>query len=136
MARISIPVASACFSVLFLLSALPAQTTDEAGPPSDVSKVRIVRLSQVNGEVQLDRNTGRGYELALTILPIILKIRLETGMGSAEVEFEDNSTLRIAPRSIVEFPQLDRLPGGGTASTVRLVKGTAYGGEPAEDTRQ
>lgn len=126
MARISIPVPSACVAVLFLLGTLPAQTTNEAGPPSEVSKVRIVRLSQVNGEVQLDRNTGRGYELALANLPIVEQSRLATGMGTAEVEFEDNSSLRIAPGSIVEFPQLDRLPDGGTASTVRLVKGTAY----------
>ena len=34
MARISIPVASACISVLFLLGTLPAQTTDETAPPS------------------------------------------------------------------------------------------------------
>ena len=85
-----------------------------------------MRLSEVKGTVQLDRNTGRGYEPAMANLPIVEQSRLETGMGIAEVEFEDNSTLRIAPSSIVEFPQLDRLPSGATASTVRLVKGTAY----------
>jgi FecR protein len=126
MSAISIPVASACISVLFLLGTLPAQTTGETGPPSEVSKVRIVRLSEVNGAVQLDRNTGRGYEAAMANLPIVEHSRLQTGMGVAEVEFEDNSTLRIAPGSIVEFPQLDRLPGGTTASSVRLVKGMAY----------
>ena len=30
-------------------------------------------------------------------LPIVEKSRLQTGMGVAEVEFEDNSTLRLAP---------------------------------------
>jgi hypothetical protein len=126
MSAISIPAASACISVLFLLGTLPAQTTDEAGPPSDVSKVRIVRLSEVKGAVQLDRNTGRGYETVLANLPIVEHSRLQTGMGVAEVEFEDNSTLRIAPGSIVVFTQLDRLPGGATVSSVRLVEGMAY----------
>ena len=126
MASISIPVASACISVLFLLGTLPAQTTDETGPPSTVSKVRIVRLSEVKGAVQLDRNTGHGYEAVLANLPIVEHSRLQTGMGVAEVEFEDNSTLRIAPNSIVEFTQLDRLPAGTTVSSVRLMKGMAY----------
>jgi hypothetical protein len=59
-------------------------------------------------------------------LPIVQHSRLQTGMGVAEVEFEDNSTLRIAPGSIVEFTQLDRLPGGATISSVRVVKGMVY----------
>jgi hypothetical protein len=126
MSTISLPAASACISVLFLLGTLSAQTTDEAGPRSEVSKVRIVRLSEVRGSVQLDRNTGHGYEAVMANLPIVEHSRLQTGMGVAEVEFEDNSTLRIATGSIVEFTQLDRLPGGTTISSVRLVKGTAY----------
>jgi hypothetical protein len=126
MAATSIPVASACISFLFLLGTLPAQTTDQPGPPPQVSKVRVVRLSEVRGAVQLDRNTGNGYEPVMVNLPIVEHSRLQTGMGIAEVEFEDNSTLRVAPNSVVEFPQLDRLPAGTTASSVRLVKGTAY----------
>src|SRR3984957_9897738 len=126
MPAVSTSVASACISVLFLLGTLPAQTTDEAGPPPEVSKVRIVRLSEVRGAVQLDRNTGSGYEPVMTNLPIVEHSRLQTGAGVAEVEFEDNSTLRVAPNSIVEFTQLDRLPAGTTASSVRLAKGTAY----------
>jgi hypothetical protein len=126
MSKISAPVVSACISVLFLAVALPAQTTDEATPPSGVSKVRIVRLSEVKGEVQLDRDTGRGFEPAMANLPIVEHSRLRTAMGVAEVEFEDNSTLRVTPNSIVEFPQLERLPAGTTASSVQLLKGMAY----------
>jgi hypothetical protein len=125
MSAISIPTASTCISVLFLLGTLPAQTTNQAGRSSEVSKVRIVRLSEVRGAVQLDRNIGRGYEPVLANIPIVEHSRLQTGMGIAEVEFEDNSSLRIAPASIVEFTQLDRLPTG-TTSSVRLVKGIAY----------
>ena len=42
MSAISIRVASACVSALFLLGTLPAQTTDEGVSTSEVSKVRIV----------------------------------------------------------------------------------------------
>lgn len=126
MTRRSALVATGLVSVLLLVPTLPAQTTDSAAPFNGVSKVRIVRLSEVKGQVQLDRSTGRGLEPAITNLPIIEKNRLVTAEGVAEVEFEDNSTLRIAPDSIVEFPQLERLAGGGTASAVHLVKGMAY----------
>jgi hypothetical protein len=74
----------------------------------------------------MDRDNGRGFEPAITNLPIVEHSRLQTAMGVAEVEFEDNSTLRITPDSIVEFPQLERLPAGTTASSVRVVKGMAY----------
>jgi hypothetical protein len=126
MPSISIPAASACISILVLAGTLAGQTADPTAQTSEVSKVRIVRLSEVKGAVQLDRDTGHGYEPALPNLPIVEHSRLQTGAGVAEVEFEDNSTLRIAPGSIVEFPQLDRLPAGGTSSSVRLLKGTAY----------
>jgi hypothetical protein len=126
MNSISAPIATAGLSALLLAAALPAQTTDAAAPSSEVSKVRIVRLSEVKGAVQLDRNTGRGFEPAVANLPIVEKSRLQTGTGVAEIEFEDNSTLRLAPDSMVEFPQLERLPGGTTASSVHVVKGMAY----------
>lgn len=101
---------------------------DEQAPAPAVanSKVRIVRLSEVKGDVQLDRVTGKGFEDAIVNLPIIERSRLQTGVGVAEVEFEDNSTLRIAPNSLVEFPQLELLPSGAKASTVTVLKGTAY----------
>ena len=110
---------------LLLASMVSAQTARPAEPAA-VSKVRIVRLSQVKGEVQLDRANGRGYEPAITNLPVVESSRLETANGVAEVEFEDNSSLRVAPNSIVEFPKLERLPGGTTVSSVHLVKGVAY----------
>ena len=126
MPNISARNPAAGLSVLLLAATLAAQTTDEAATSPQVSKVRIVRLSQVKGDVQLDRNTGRGFEAAMANLPIVEKSRLKTGTGVAEVEFEDNSSLRLAPDSILEFPQLERSRTGLTISSVQLVKGTAY----------
>lgn len=126
MTKRSALVATACVSVLLLATTLPAQTIDAAAPSSGVSKVRIVRLSEVKGQVQLDRNIGRGFEPGITNLPIVEKSRLRTDEGAAEIEFEDNSTLRLAPDSEVDFPQLERTALGGTVSSVHLVKGMAY----------
>jgi len=104
-----------------------AQASSAATTPTPgASKVRIVRLSEVKGTVQMDRANGRGLEAAIANLPVVEKSRIETGEGGVEVEFEDNSSLRVAPDSIVEFPKLERIPGGTTVSSVRLVKGMAY----------
>ncbi len=119
-------VAIAAAPFLLLATTLPAQTTDATVSSPGVSKVRIVRLSEVKGQVQLDRNNGRGFEPGITNLPIVENSKLKTGQGVAEIEFEDNSSLRVAPDSIVEFPQLERMATGGTASTVHLVQGMAY----------
>ncbi len=85
-----------------------------------------MRLSQVNGEVQLDRQTGRGFEAAFPNLPIIQGGRLRTGDGVAEVEFEDNSSLRLTPNTLVEFPVLAARPDGTRASTIHVAAGAIY----------
>ncbi len=95
-------------------------------PASANSKVRIVRLSEVKGEVQIDRNIGQGFGSAMANLPVTEGARLKTGNGVAEVEFEDNSTVRLAPNSLVEFPQLELLPSGAKASAVNVVQGMVY----------
>ena len=62
------------------------------------SQARIVRLSQVDGDVQIDRNTGQGYEKAFLNLPVTQGTKLRTGQDArAEIEFENGSTLRITP---------------------------------------
>jgi hypothetical protein len=88
--------------------------------------VRIVRLSQVTGEVQLDRQTGSGFEGAFANLPITQGAKLRTGNGVAEVEFEDNSSLRLTPNTLVEFSVLSLGPDGTRSSTVHVADGTVY----------
>ena len=93
-----------------------ATSAEPSTPVSTNSKVRIVRLSEVKGEVQLDRLTGKGFEGAMANLPVTEGARLKTGNGVAEVEFEDNSTIRVAQNSLVEFPKLEMLPSGAKSS--------------------
>jgi len=91
------------------------------------SKARIVRLSQVDGDVQIDRNTGQGYEKAFLNLPITQGNKLRTGIDSrAEIEFEDGTTLRITPGTVVAFPELGRRDSGSRTSSLNLLEGTAY----------
>lgn len=99
MKRISAQMATAGLSALLLATTLAAQTSDRGAAPSQVSpeqvspapisKVRIVRLSEVRGDVQLDRNTGRGFEPAMANLPIVEKNRLQTGTGVVEARSTD-----------------------------------------------
>ncbi len=91
------------------------------------SQVRVVRLSEVQGDVKIDRNLGQGYEKAFLNLPITQGVKLQTKSdGRAEVEFEDGSTLRITPDTVIEFPQLSLRDSGAKVSAVHLQEGTAY----------
>ncbi len=91
------------------------------------SHVRIVRLSTVDGAVEIDRNAGQGFEKAFLNLPIIEGTKLRTAHdGRAEVEFEDGSTVRLTPGSEVEFPTLSLQDSGDRVSSVKVNKGMVY----------
>ncbi|MFZ0817463.1 MAG: FecR family protein, partial [Candidatus Sulfotelmatobacter sp.] len=96
-------------------------------PAAADSQVRIVRLSDVQGRVQINKNSGFGFENAFTNLPVTQGIQLRTGAnGRAEVEFEDGSTLRVTPNTTVAFSKLAVNDAGKHVSTVDLVDGRAY----------
>jgi hypothetical protein len=91
------------------------------------SKARIVRLSEVEGTVQLDRTTGDGFDKAFINLPVMEGSRLKTGKdGRAEVEFEDGSSLRLAPNTQVDFTRLALGDDGQKLNGVQLLTGTVY----------
>src|SRR5438105_7244892 len=82
------------------------------------SQARIVRLSDVQGSVQIDKNSGTGFERAFLNLPITQGAQLRTSAnGRAEIEFEDGSTVRLAPDSKVEFSTLGLSDSGKRIST-------------------
>lgn len=89
-------------------------------------KVAIAWLSDVKGEVQLANGSGSEFRSASVHIPITSGSVIQTAMGRAEVEFEDNSTVRLGPYSLIEFPRLELLPSGATASDVHVLKGTVY----------
>jgi hypothetical protein len=91
------------------------------------SQARIVRLSDVQGSVQIDKNTGLGFESAFVNLPITQGTQLKTqDRGRAEIEFEDGSTMRLTPDSTIEFSTLGVSDSGQHISTIHLVAGMAY----------
>jgi hypothetical protein len=111
-------------SVMFLtvvactLFALPAMADSQA---------RIVRLSDVQGTVQIDKNTGLGFESAFLNLPITQGAQLRTrDNGRAEIELEDGSTLRITPNTTIQFSTLNLNDAGKHISAVSLVEGRLY----------
>jgi FecR protein len=103
-----------------------SDTPQDSAMQAGDSHVRIVRLSEMKGEVWMDRKTGQGFEQTMQNMPIVEGMRLRTKAGTAEVEFEDGSTLRAAPDTVIAFPQLVRRGAGGTATAVKLVQGMMY----------
>ena len=104
--------------VVMLLAVVSAQAT---------SHVRIVRLSYEDGQVQMDRTAGQGVERAILNSPIVEGSRVVTGTdGLAEVEFENNSTVRLGEVTEVKFRELLINDAGDKVNEVELVRGTMY----------
>lgn len=96
-------------------------------PASAESQARIVRLSDVQGTVQIDKNAGLGFENAFANLPITQGTQLRTReTGRAEIEFEDGSTLRVTPNTTLRFSRLGLSDAGKRISEVELNEGKAY----------
>ena len=105
-------------SALFCMVALPCLADSQA---------RVVRLSDVQGNVQIDRNAGQGFERAFLNLPLTQGVKLHTlEGGQAALELEDGSTVRLAPKTTVELPQLSLRDSGAKVSAIQLQEGMAY----------
>ena len=91
------------------------------------SHVRIIRLSYVDGHVQMDRATGQGLERAILNTPITEGVRIATGSnGLAEVEFENNTSVRLGENSEVRFSKLLVNDAGAKVNEMTVTKGTVY----------
>lgn len=91
------------------------------------SQARIVRLSDVQGDVQIDRGTGQGFQKAFLNMPVTQGVRLRTMEDArAEVEFEDGSTIHLTPETTLQFTDLSLRDSGAKISTVDVQKGEAY----------
>ncbi|QNI34551.1 hypothetical protein H7849_12020 [Alloacidobacterium dinghuense] len=109
--------------------AAPREPYTAAHPPDQShagSKVSIAWLSDVEGEVQLASAAGKEFQRALSHTSVLEGNIIRTGMGRAEVELQDLSTIRLGPYSVIAFPQLELLPSGIKASSVRAFQGTIY----------
>ena len=105
------------FLLLTAVIAFPSQLARS----EDFSKIRIVRLSFVEGDVQFQR-PGQDWQDARLNLPIEEGFALRTANGYAEVEFEDALALRLGINSTVEFTDMSLQNGGGAPLALRSLK--------------
>src|SRR5208283_11165 len=90
------------------------------------SHARIVRLSYVDGQVQME-HVEQGLDRAILNTPIVDGTRLVTrSNGLAEVEFEDQSALRLAENSEVKFRQLSMTDSGVKVNEIEVVRGVVF----------
>jgi hypothetical protein len=108
-------------AIVFAAALLPTAPPASAG---DVSHARIVRLSYVQGDVQVAPGAESAWQKAIVNTPIREGVKLATGEGRAEVEFESGAMAWISDNTVLEFPQL-ALDDGARLSQLIVNQGTA-----------
>jgi FecR protein len=90
------------------------------------SHIRIVRLSYIDGQVQME-HADQGLDRAILNTPIVEGTRIVTrNDGLAEVEFEDQSALRLAGNSEVKFRRLTMTDTGAKVNEIEVVRGVVF----------
>jgi uncharacterized protein DUF6600/FecR-like protein len=126
-------LAKLLLSAVLVVSAFLA--TPVLAEPYDYSYARVVRLSYVQGEVQIARPDQQGRETAYVNTPLQQGFAIGTNDGRAVVEFENGATAYVAENSTLEFTEL-ALADGGRISKLSLTQGTAtfYANPTSADT--
>lgn len=95
--------------------------------PPEASNIRAVRLSDVEGHVQVFNGEDTAFNQALQNMPAVEGMRFVTGEdGRLEIQFEDGSVARVTPNSSVTLSQLKRSPDGSTLTTIDANAGLTY----------
>ena len=127
-------------ALLFLLAApaVRAQDTVPPPPPPDQSaatppdaagqsQVRAVRISDVEGQVQVFQGDEVAFEQAQPNMPAVEGMRFVTGdNGRLEIQFEDGSVARVTPDSSIRLTQLRRNADGSTVTEIAALTGLSY----------
>lgn len=91
------------------------------------SNVRAVRLSDVEGKVQVFNGSAVAFDQAQPNMPVVEGMRLVTADdGRVEVQFEDGSVARVTPNSSITLTQLHRDADGGTVTLIDANTGLSY----------
>lgn len=83
-------------------------------------------MDKVDGQVELASGVGQDFHPAMGQTALIQGNILRTGRGGAEVQLQDQSTLRVGPGSVIAFPRLELLPSGNKVYVMQGVRGTIY----------
>lgn len=95
--------------------------------PASETNIRAVRLSSVQGGVQIVNGTGVAFSQAELNMPVVEGMKLITAEdGRAEIQFEDGSVARVTPNSSVTLTQLSRNPDGTTVTVIEANAGLTY----------
>ncbi len=116
-----VPILTTVLTVLFLFLAAPHFL---AAQEQNYSYARIVRLSYVEGDVQIQRPEEIGWQEALINLPIRQGYQISTRRGRAEIEFESGAVARLAEDTYLKFTEL-ALADGSRLTQLNLMRGTA-----------
>jgi FecR protein len=97
-------------------------------PPADAaSSVRTVRLSYVDGNVQVFEGGQLAFPQAAANMPLVEGMRVVTAVdGRAEVQFEDGSVARVAPNSSLLLANLARNSDGTLSTEIDALTGLTY----------
>ena len=131
---------AAIAAVVFALCGVAAfaQDTTPPAPPPDQSTanpdlgpgqsaVRAVRISDVEGQVQVFENGQVAFQQALPNMPAVEGMRFVAGdNGRLEIEFEDGSVARVTPDSSIRLAQLRRNADGSTVTAIDALTGLSY----------
>jgi len=113
-----------CLGVIFTSMALALFVFP--GFAQSSSNVRIVRLSFVEGTVNLHRPDVEQWAQAFINTPIQQGFELATDANSfAEVEFENGSTARLGQNSVLDFTELSLGADGNKTNRMSLSQGYA-----------
>lgn len=115
-------------------AATPASNQTQASSPAvpgavteAPAAVRVVRLSDVEGTVQIVRDKQTEFSHAVMNMPLAQGTSIETGAdGRAEIEFEDGSVARITPNSALNLEKLATSPSGALETTLHQQSGLVY----------
>jgi hypothetical protein len=100
---------------------VPSVRADEAAQPA-----RAVRLSSVDGQVQIFQGNQLLADQAVVNTPLFEGTRIVTGNdGRAEIQFEDGSVARLSPSSSLTLAVL-RARGTGSEAEISLNGGLGY----------
>jgi hypothetical protein len=113
--------ALAAFALGVTLMSTPALADDAAQPAA-----RAIRLSQVEGQVQLSQGKQLLASPAVTNTPLFEGSLLTTGDdGRAEIQFEDGSVARLSPNSSMTLAVL-RGQDGSSEAEIAIESGLGY----------
>jgi hypothetical protein len=98
--------------------------TSPAVQADDYSYARVVRLSLVQGQVQVAHPDIDGWDQAVVNMPLEQGYTIATGQGRAEIEFESGMTARLAENTTLQFTEL-ALSDGARITRLNVTQGTA-----------